>query len=35
MKKKSQPTNSEEHGGGGLLAPMAPKGKISNSVLHL
>ena len=31
MKKKSQPTNSEEHGGGGLLAPMVPVSKISDS----
>lgn len=35
MKKKSQPTNSEEHGGRGRLAPMAPKGKISDSNLYL
>ena len=35
MKKKSRPTNSEEHGGRGRLAPTAPKGKISDSNLYL
>lgn len=35
MKKKSQPTNSEEHGGGGLLAPMVPVGKISDSIAFM
>lgn len=34
MKKKSQSTNSEEHGDGGLLAPTAPIGKVSSSNLY-
>jgi len=34
MKTELQPTNSVEHGGGGLSAPKVPISKISTFVLH-